>query len=311
MAACPLTPRAINVQDTSLSPSDTPKTRKKERKALKRAKKILELPKGVTAADVDFVASILHPSEIFSEDVAIERQMIEDPDFKLNRAYHKGTSNVRQLRYELIKKDKLAGSKAEFNVNAEDLDDLLQQLGVTQLAANASVKEKTLHQHLKDCIVKDLAQEQKEAELLTIRKAGFWRWANKKAYNRLLQDEKILAGDDVDSALTPVKPEHHAVTDQLNARGLIISDSDGEATDTPLKNDSEKSEEDRSALLGCIQTKVKKSPGVMRLTLTHNGGLEKVALPVRRPVARRFAQTLSRASPRGGSYLMLQDECAE
>ena len=165
---------------------------KKGRKAAKKATKISAMPKVVSSADIAFVATKLHPhtTDLEGEEVDLEGQLLEDPDINLNRFFHKNTSSIREVRREIVLKDR-QGSKAELKVNVDELQRLLQLLDVSPLAPTASADEKAIHVRLTDRIEKDVVQVQREQEQMMVRKRGFWRWASKKAYNRLVANGRI------------------------------------------------------------------------------------------------------------------------
>jgi hypothetical protein len=193
--ASPLTPRSINA--FSGPTIESPLT-KKGRKIIKKAKKVSEMVKVVSSADIDFVSKVLHPADAEVDDLDIERQLVEDPDIYLNRFFHKGTSNTTEMRRAFVQKRK-AGGKEETHVDPKELDGLLQLLNVSPLVSKSTAEERTIIADLRKKIEDDLIQEQHEKELMMMRKAGFWRWASKKAYKRLVQHGKIWGEKDSDN----------------------------------------------------------------------------------------------------------------
>lgn len=160
-----MTPKTTNVI------SDSPMT-KKERKAAKKAQKGLGRPK-VCAADVELIANILHPHDTVGDEDKEERRLLEDPDIKLNRFFHKGTSNRREIRNRFVSKDR-QNSKLELLIEAEELEGILQLLNVSPAATKSSPEEKAIVAKLRDAIEKDLVHVHKELEMTMMRKAGFW-----------------------------------------------------------------------------------------------------------------------------------------
>lgn len=206
-------------------PSDcTPKT-KKERKAAKKAKKIADLPKALTAATVEHVGKVLRPNDYGAEDAEIELQLLNDPEINENRFFHKGTSNQREVRNIFVKKDR-KDDKVSVRIDPEEMDGLLQLLNVSPITAGSSSEEKRIVEMLKHKIEKDLIQAQEENEGLMMRKAGFWRWASKKAYNRLVANGCIWE-DKSDG-------NHNAKGDESvgSSEGdVVFSTSSGDASD--------------------------------------------------------------------------------
>ena len=165
----------------------------------KKAKKVLEMAKVISTADIDFVSTVLHPNDHEAEDIDIERQMVDDPDINLNRFFHKGTSNTTEMRRHFVKKRK-SGVKEESHIDPEELDGLLQLLNVSPATVKSSADEKDIVADLRTKIEDDLFREQHERDLMMERKAGFWRWASKKAYKRLVQNGRIWSEKESDSA---------------------------------------------------------------------------------------------------------------
>jgi hypothetical protein len=172
---------------------DSPRT-KKERKAAKKAEKISKMAKVVSSADIEFVARVLHPEDPI-DDLEIEHQLVDDPDVQLNKFFHKGTSNTTEMRRAFVKKCKVGG-KEEPHVDPEELDGLLQLLDVSPARSKSTAEEKAIIKELREKIEADLLQVQRETEHMMMRKAGFWRWASKKAYKRLVQHGKIWSDRD-------------------------------------------------------------------------------------------------------------------
>ena len=193
------------------APSVTPKTKrnqiqqtaspmpKKERKAAKKAAKLAGLPKVITTADIEFVAKILHPNDHEGDDAEEERRLLEDPDIKLNLYYHKGTSNHKEVRHRHIKRKQKGGNG--FLVDDEELDGLLAEMKVPKASEVKLGEERRLVDRIRKAVENDLINVAKEQEQTQMRKAGFWRWASKKVYTRLLQNGRLWdqTGDAMDS----------------------------------------------------------------------------------------------------------------
>lgn len=222
MSTTPLSPHACGTPDAE--EPVTPKT-KKERKAAKKARKISIMPKAVSAATVEHVGRVLHPNDHEAEDGELENALLNDADIIENRFFHKGTSNIRNIRNQFVKKDR-KGDKIVFRVEAEEMDGLLQLLNVSPVTAATSTEEKKVLDELKTKIEKDLVQVQEENEGFMMRKAGFWRWASKKAYNRLVANGRIW--EDKGEDLAVAKSDESAGSTEGDA---VFSADSGDVTD--------------------------------------------------------------------------------
>ena len=267
---------------------------KKERKAAKKAKKVSEMAKVVSQFDIDFVSKVLHPNDIESEDIEIERQLVDDPDINLNRFYHKGTSNTREIRNDFVKKER-RGNKEETHVAPEELEGLLQLLNISPITAATSAEEKAIITDLRKKITDDLLHVQNEKELMMMRKGGFWRWASKKAYRRLLQNGKIWGekgGDSMvaksddtgasssDSAVAGAdteltEPDTDAITPSEDDLVTPISKLQIRRTLSPIH--TPRTATASSDGWTTVGKPGKARPAIGNLKLSHNGGLSKLA----------------------------------
>ena len=204
--ASPLTPRILNtlpLHQLDLNAGDSPSPlSKRERKAAKKAKKVSEMVKGVTAADIERVTNVLR-----SENASQFERIDQDTELKQNVFFHPGTSNMREVRNTFLKKDRRgAMDAAEYHVEAEQISGVFQLLGVSPNTNATTTEEKALISVLRKKIEDDLVQAHQEEEGRRMRKAGFWRWANKKAYKRLVANGKFWMDKDGD-LLRAIKEE--------------------------------------------------------------------------------------------------------
>ena len=272
---------------------------KKERKAAKKAKKISEMAKVVSSADIDFVSKVLHPNEPDVNEIDMERQLVEDPDIQLNRFFHKGTSNTRDVRNQFVKKhERKAGGKEELHVDPEELDELLQLLHVSPLTSKSSAEEKAIVTELREKIKNDLLREQREKELMMERKGGFWRWASKKAHKRLVENGRIWGEKDSNSQASRTE---ETTTRSSSAVGGAEADSEEPDSDTRPTSEDSISEAMSTFKLGSepatVQATEKATPRKIKdtnegwttvgkpskvktpagkVTLMHNKGLDKI-----------------------------------
>ncbi|KAK4543546.1 hypothetical protein LTR36_005441 [Oleoguttula mirabilis] len=187
----PQSPKVISHQSHDLS-SPTPLS-KKDRKVAKKAAKIADMPKVITTKDIDFVTETLHPCDYgdgADEATKEERRLLDDPDIQLNLYYHKGTSNTREVRYRHLK-HKQVDAAVEIDIEESDLDALMAALKVPAPGSVKTEAERRLIKTLREAVRDDMVKVQKEHEQTGLRKAGFWRWASRKAYDRLMAHGRI------------------------------------------------------------------------------------------------------------------------
>lgn len=177
----PLTARALNLVDGSLF--DAPKTSKKERKAAKKAFRASERDRVVTRQDIEFVAKILHPrsEKELVEDVEVG-DMGEDEEIKMNLKFNGSTYNSKAARHDYIIKDR----------ERSDIDDgaVKNLLIAMNVDARSKGKAAELVHELAEAIKNDLVHFHDELKIVARNKAGFWRWAHKRAYRDLVENGK-------------------------------------------------------------------------------------------------------------------------
>ncbi|KAK4963385.1 dynein heavy chain [Elasticomyces elasticus] len=276
----PSTPRFPHHQVSSPLP-------KKERKAARKAAKVASMPKVITTADIEFVANVLHPDD-HDDDIDEERRLLEDPDIKLNLYYNKGTSNTRESRHRHIK-GKQQKSEAELEFDVVELDAIMVGLKVPAANQAKTAAERKLIELIRTAVRDDMVNVAKEQGQTQMRKAGFWRWASKKVYNRLLQNGRLW--DQTAEAETP-KRKDSAYGGEEDAAAPISTlkvdemSAAAESTPAPKENTSKST---RSAWTSATVTpskvddgwtqigKVSRKPVVKgKIKLSGNGGLAKL-----------------------------------
>ena len=170
-------------QDTN-SPSPLSK---KERKAAKKAAKVAGMAKVVTAAEISFVAEALHSTCAATDDAEDENSLVEDFDIKFNLYYHKGTTNTREARNRHL--DTKQRKKSEPNIEESEIETLMAALNIPTSGFDGK-DQQNLVREIRDAVRDDLTRVAKEDEQTAIRKAGFWRWASRKTYDRHVANEK-------------------------------------------------------------------------------------------------------------------------
>ncbi|KAI7250735.1 hypothetical protein KC343_g7906 [Hortaea werneckii] len=160
---------------------------KKARKAAKKAAKVAGMAKVVTAAEISFVAETLHPTCSANHDAEDESSLVEDFDIKFNLYYHKGTTNTREARNRHL--DTKQRKKSEPSIEENEIDTLMAALNIP-ISGFDGKDQQNLVREIRDAVRDDLTRVVKEDEQTAIRKAGFWRWASKKTYDRHIANEK-------------------------------------------------------------------------------------------------------------------------
>lgn len=216
----PITPKAPKFDFAVLDGSASKKDRKEAKRQAKAADRVLE----IKSKDVERVGKILHPEEPADEE--FERNLLTDKSIEENVYYHPQTSNTREERHIFISRDRRG--KAEFKVTAAEIERIMIELKVYDMCHVKGKKERALVGRLRDKIVEDLKHEHGEAGETMMRKAGFWRWASRKAYNRLAENGRIWDWESGE-ALAPVVEHEADVADPQELAADEAMVADGEA----------------------------------------------------------------------------------
>lgn len=191
-------------------------TSKRERKEAKRQAKAADRVLVIKAKDIERIGKILHPEEPVDEE--FERALLMDRSIENNMYYHPGTSNSREERDRFISEERRG--KAQLKLSDAEINRIMAELGFPDLSKVKSKEERVILGRLQEKIAEDLMHDHNEARDTMQRKAGFWRWANRKAYNRLAANGRIWDwknGED----LAPVI-EHEADVDEQQAPGSAV-----------------------------------------------------------------------------------------
>ena len=219
----PITPKAPKFDFAVLDGSASKKDRKEAKRLAKAADRVLE----IKAKDVERISKILHPGEPVDEE--FERGLLMDKSIEENVYYHPQTSNNREERHIFISHDRRG--KAEFKVTAAEIERIMIELRVHDTSHVKGKKERALVGRLRDKIVEDLEHEHGEARETMIRKAGFWRWASRKAYNRLAENGRIWDWDSGEALAPVVEHEADVVDPQATAGAGAVAVESEEAVD--------------------------------------------------------------------------------
>lgn len=169
-------------------------TKKKERKAVKKAARASARPKHLTAAEIEHISRIIHlpvsAGEEGDENVVIE-DPLGTPDVKHNLSYHARTFNYRVPRSTVMNTYQ-APDKHDEKEMRDDLARILTDLEIPPYSSTLSKRLQGLVFDVCDRIRDDLELVRKENEGTMMRKAGYWRYANKNTYNNMVATNSIV-----------------------------------------------------------------------------------------------------------------------
>jgi hypothetical protein len=227
----PHTPSFSKFDHAVLDGSINKKDRKEAKKQAKAAERVLT----IKAKDIERIGKILHPEE--SGDEEFERALLMDKSIENNMYYHPGTSTSREERQVFISQERRG--KAELKITQAEIDRIMSELKVHDTSRMKDKRERALVGRLREKIVEDLKHDHGEARETMMRKAGFWRWASRKAYNRLVANGRIWDHENGE-ALAPVV-EHEADDVHVKAPAVVetLAVNDTEVTDDGLRVDEE------------------------------------------------------------------------
>jgi len=218
----PVTPRASKFDFAVLDGSTSKKDRKEAKRQAKAAGRVLE----IRARDVERIGEILHPEQPLDEE--FERNLLMDKSIESNVYYNPATSS-REDRQIFISQDRRG--KAELKITDAEIERIMTELKVHDMYHVKGKKERALVGRLRDKIVEDLKHEHGEARETMMRKAGFWRWASRKAYNRLAENGRIWDWKSGEDLAPVVEHEADVVDPQAPAAAEAVVVDGAEAAD--------------------------------------------------------------------------------
>lgn len=230
----PTTPRFTAPFDNSVS--------KKDRKEAKKAAKAAERTRVVTTKDLQQISLILHPSdEDTTEDLDFEKQLLEDDAIDENKYYHRGTANSREMRHRFIKQER--AGKIELQILEEEMNRIMAELKVPRLEEAGSRGARAAIVAIHKAVEEDLIHCWNEDQHTMMRKAGFWRWASRKAYDRLVANGRIW---DWKNEEDPIPDVDEQVVEAAVVVKEPTNDGDETSEPTPSLIDSISTETSRS-----------------------------------------------------------------
>jgi hypothetical protein len=196
---------------------------KKDRKEAKKLAKAAERMPVVTGKDIERIGKILHPEEPLDEH--FERNLLMDKSIEDNVYYHPQTSNSREERHRFISKERF--DKSELKLSDAEMHSIMTELKVPDLAQVMSKKDRAIVSKLRDKIAEDFAHDHREVAEIMMRKAGFWRWANRRTYNRLAVQGNIWDYKNGEALAPMAEHEADVVEDEVPETTMGVT-ADGE-----------------------------------------------------------------------------------
>jgi len=236
---------------------------KKDRKEAKKAAKAAERPRVVTAKDLKQIGQILHPSdEDNTEDLDFEKQLLEDDAIDRNRYYHRGTANTREMRHRIVRQER--AGKIELHITEEETKRIMAELKVPRLDEAGSRSERAAIVAIHKAVEEDLIHCHNEDQQMMMRKAGFWRWASRKAYERLVANGRIW---DWKNEEDPIPDVDEQVVEPAVAMNVP----------NPAAEDGDEDSETAPSLVGSISTHNSKSGPASSAGASRNTSISSVS----------------------------------
>lgn len=207
---------------------------KKLRKAAKAAEKAAVRPAIITEADIKRVGDILHPRGPIDEE--FEKALLMDKSIADNLFYHPGTANSYDMREWIIKQER--SGKVGLKVSGENLDQIITEL-LPNWNKSKSKKERNLIARLRKMVEEDLTHDHGEEQQIMMRKASFWRWANREAYNRLAANGRIWDWKSGEALAPVVERQADAADDESKAEVPEVDATGTGETDEGTRNEKD------------------------------------------------------------------------
>jgi hypothetical protein len=215
--------------DHALLDGSASKTTKKDRKEAKRVAKAAERAPLITADDIERVAHILHPKEPVDEE--FEKALLMDKSIENNIFYHPGTANSYEMRDRIIRQER--SGRFKLKLSDKELDHIIAEL-LPDTGRSKSKKERDLIARLRKMVEEDLTHDHGEEQQTMMRKASFWRWANREAYNRLAANGRIWDWKNGEALAPVVEQQANAGAD--DEPEAEVPDADYPGVEAPAEN---------------------------------------------------------------------------
>ena len=178
-----------------LDDTDARKAAKAERKLAKNQVRFDVIIK----EDLDRIQEALHPDfEMASEDAIQGQGLFNNYTIEQNIAFNAGTFKYGALRQSVHAKKSMKnnsphkkGGAVDTKQAEESTTAILRALGIKTDLAKATKERKVLDVKLRNAIMSDLvAFENEQAETME-RMAGYWRYANRRTYNQMVENNEL------------------------------------------------------------------------------------------------------------------------
>ena len=171
------------------------KAAKRERKRAKNQQRF----NAITVEDLNRVQDALHPESLDASEDALYvphgQGLIGDSTIDKNIAFNTHAFQYGNLRQGAHAEKFLRNKDPSSKVSIEDLDQILVTimavLGIKVTVPKATKERKGLITKLSAAIKKDLIAFENEQLETMERKAGYWRYANKRTYNQMVENNQL------------------------------------------------------------------------------------------------------------------------
>lgn len=230
---------------------------KKHRKEQKGRDKVFDRAPIIKEKDIRRIGEILHPDEPADEDFGLGLRMpkrIED-----NIYYHPATASSRGERNGFLSQDR--SGKSASGISDAQMGHVLVELKVPDLSQIKNKKERDLVNRLREKIAEDFVHDEHEAQEIAKREASFWRWANRKAYDRRAANARIedwKNGDEL--ARIPEHVNHEGAPEAAGIEEAAANDEGEAAVDR--QSTSNGTSDDQSSVVSLTSEESRSRPAL-------------------------------------------------
>ena len=170
----------------------TRRERKAQRKATRDKARFANLTKG----EINRVEEVLHPNDPRSDRNA---NPLDSNAIKANIAFNPSTFKYENLRTDVHDKKMLRNNISPKAIDREkkqtqdaEITIFIQKLGIERADVKIGAKERrNLIRKLRESIKRDLECVANETQQRMMRMAGYWRYANRRTYNHMVEQNQI------------------------------------------------------------------------------------------------------------------------
>ena len=172
---------------------------RRERKAARRAARNRARFAGLTKSEINQVKEVLHPSYSSSHGCPDSRDPLRSSTIEANIAFNPSTFKYASLRADVYQKKVLKNKISPKSLDKERLQSedaeitlFIEELGIDMSDFNGCTKQRrSLIAKLKQAIRNDLKCVANENQQRMMRLAGYWRYANRRTYNHMVEKNQI------------------------------------------------------------------------------------------------------------------------